>query len=50
LKSWDRFIVPKPFSAVEVVMGEPIHIPQNIERADLKKFISELGKAINRVG
>jgi lysophospholipid acyltransferase (LPLAT)-like uncharacterized protein len=26
LKSWDRFIVPKPFSKVRVIFGEPHHV------------------------
>jgi lysophospholipid acyltransferase (LPLAT)-like uncharacterized protein len=50
LRSWDRFIVPKPFSTVEVVMGEPLLVPGNIERDDLEKFMSELENVINRVG
>ncbi|HEY6110934.1 MAG TPA: hypothetical protein VIV62_00310, partial [Chthoniobacterales bacterium] len=24
--SWDRFIVPKPFSKVRVIFGEPHHV------------------------
>ena len=26
VKSWDRFIIPKPFSNVRVIIGEPQHI------------------------
>ncbi|MEO8561478.1 MAG: lysophospholipid acyltransferase family protein [bacterium] len=26
LKSWDRFLVPKPFARVEVVYGEPVSV------------------------
>jgi lysophospholipid acyltransferase (LPLAT)-like uncharacterized protein len=26
LKSWDRFILPKPFSKVRVIFGEPYHV------------------------
>jgi lysophospholipid acyltransferase (LPLAT)-like uncharacterized protein len=26
LKSWDRFIIPKPFSKVRVIFGEPHHV------------------------
>lgn len=27
LRSWDRFMVPKPFARVRVVYGEPIEVP-----------------------
>jgi lysophospholipid acyltransferase (LPLAT)-like uncharacterized protein len=26
VKSWDRFIVPRPFSRVRVIIGEPEHV------------------------
>ena len=26
LKTWDRFVIPKPFSRVEVTFAEPIHL------------------------
>jgi len=29
LQSWDRFVVPLPFSRVVVVYGEPIYVPAN---------------------
>jgi lysophospholipid acyltransferase (LPLAT)-like uncharacterized protein len=33
LKTWDRFVIPKPFSRVEVTFAEPIHIPQNLDES-----------------
>jgi lysophospholipid acyltransferase (LPLAT)-like uncharacterized protein len=30
LRSWDRFIIPKPFSTVRVRFAEPISIPANL--------------------
>jgi len=30
LRSWDRFIIPKPFSTVRVRFDEPISIPANL--------------------
>jgi lysophospholipid acyltransferase (LPLAT)-like uncharacterized protein len=32
LSSWDRFIVPKPFSRLAAVVGEPIHVPRDLDR------------------
>lgn len=30
LKTWDRFVIPKPFSRVSVVFGQPHRIPQEL--------------------
>ncbi len=30
-KSWDRFMVPKPFSRAIIRFGEPIHVPPDID-------------------
>jgi lysophospholipid acyltransferase (LPLAT)-like uncharacterized protein len=33
LRSWDRFLIPKPFSTVRVRWGEPIPVPAEIDDA-----------------
>lgn len=35
-KSWDRFIIPLPFSKSVVVYGAPIHIPPNLSAEELE--------------
>jgi len=39
LRSWDRFLVPLPFSAVHFVYGEPLAVPR---RGDLDAAAREL--------
>ena len=43
LKSWDRFQIPKPFSKVTLVIGEPIHIPPELtpEQAEHWRVVVE---------
>lgn len=36
LKTWDRFVIPKPFSRVEVVFASPITIPRNIDESSFE--------------
>lgn len=36
LSSWDRFVIPKPFSKVTVVFDKPIVIPKNISEAEFE--------------
>lgn len=33
LRSWDRFIVPKPFSRISVAVGEPQRVPRDLDAA-----------------
>jgi lysophospholipid acyltransferase (LPLAT)-like uncharacterized protein len=37
-KSWDRFAVPKPFSACIAVAGPAVNVPPEIDRDDLERF------------
>lgn len=35
LKTWDRFVIPKPLSRIEVSFGAPIHIEKGLDRAQI---------------
>lgn len=37
-RSWDRFAVPWPFSTVVGVLGEPIHVPRDVDRSGLEQI------------
>jgi hypothetical protein len=45
--SWDRFIVPWPFSRVAVVVGEPWRVPAGFQMADLPAAARELGARLD---
>lgn len=34
--SWDRFLVPKPFSRVRLAFGEPVYVPADATAADIE--------------
>lgn len=36
-RSWDRFVLPKPFSKVSIHFDEPIHIAKNLSEDDFEK-------------
>ena len=42
LGSWDRTQIPKPFSTVSVVVGEPFEVPSDASDADLESACREL--------
>lgn len=45
-KSWDQFRIPKPFSKIVVVIGEPIIIDEDISREQFDDFSKLIGKKI----
>ncbi len=47
LKSWDKFIVPKPFSRAVFVYGEPILIPG--QGGNEEEFTEAIQKELDRV-
>jgi lysophospholipid acyltransferase (LPLAT)-like uncharacterized protein len=47
-KSWDQFRVPKPFSKIIVVIGEPVFIDDAISREHFDEIAIEVGKRIEQ--
>jgi len=42
LKSWDRFMIPKPFSSLTIRYGSPRWVPREAEEGDLRAIGREL--------
>ncbi len=36
VRSWDRFVVPRPFSQVRGIIGPAVHIPADLDRDELE--------------
>ncbi len=49
LKSWDRFMIPKPFSRALLCMSTQMIIPPDLEASQLDHFHAELQAAQDRV-
>lgn len=47
-KSWDQFRIPKPFSKIVVVIGEPIFIPQDVPREEFEKMAKLVAEKIEQ--
>lgn len=46
---WTDLLIPKPFSTVYVVMGEPIAIPSDLSREQLDHYIALAQRAMDRL-
>ena len=49
LNSWDRMMIPRPFSRVLVRVGRLIPVPQDASEADLERCTAELQATLDRV-
>ena len=49
LRSWDRFMVAKPFSKGSVVYGEPLYVSKTANAEELKKAGIELENRLNSI-
>jgi lysophospholipid acyltransferase (LPLAT)-like uncharacterized protein len=49
LKSWDRFLVPLPFSRMAVVYGKAFDIPEKMDRQTKERLRDEVEQELNRV-
>jgi len=49
LNSWDRFVIPLPFTCCTVSFGQPIPIPLRPDIESVQKKQNELEKALNRL-
>ena len=46
MRSWDRTQIPKPFSTVALVIGEPIEVPRQLDEAALEHERGRLQQAL----
>lgn len=42
LRSWDRTQIPKPFTTVSLVIGQPLYVPRDADEAALESWRGEL--------
>jgi len=49
LNSWDRFLIPRPFSRGLFVYGAPILVPREADEASLEAIRLEVERSLNEV-
>lgn len=46
---WDRFLVPKPFTRIRVVYGEPVEVPRELGEGAERQYMERLEGELNRL-
>ena len=49
LRSWDGFLIPRPFSRVRIAYGEPVHVPRDASRADVEAEAARIQATLNEL-
>ena len=49
LSSWDRLILPQPFSRVVMAYGAPLSVPRELSSAELDSYTQQLQLALDEV-
>ena len=47
LNTWDRFVIPKPWSRIRMIIGPRIPIPRKVSREDLATSSESLERILN---
>jgi len=49
LKSWDRFIIPKPFARIVITIGAPLSVPKGLMAEDLEPFRQQMETSLREL-
>jgi lysophospholipid acyltransferase (LPLAT)-like uncharacterized protein len=49
INSWDRMVIPKPFSRVDLFYGEPIHVPKDLKADGIEEYRLQLEGNLNGI-
>jgi lysophospholipid acyltransferase (LPLAT)-like uncharacterized protein len=49
LRSWDRFMLFKPFGRIQFIVGDPIHVPADADDATIEQTTVQLQEVLTRI-
>lgn len=45
-KAWDGFVIPKPFSHINVLVREPLYVPAGVDEETQKEYMEKLDELL----
>ncbi len=48
-RSWDRFLLPLPFSRVSLIFGEPLVVPPNVDEKQINRLAQTLEARLTKI-
>lgn len=49
INSWDRLVIPKPFSRIDFFYGEPIFVPKDLKAEGIEVYRLQLERNLNSI-
>lgn len=49
LKSWDKFMIPRPFAHIVIGVGEPLEVQKEDSKDDFKSVCQEMNSRLNSI-
>jgi hypothetical protein len=49
VNSWDKTIIPKPFSRIDFYYGEPFFVPEKVKPEELEQYRLHLEEKLNQL-
>jgi len=47
ITGWDRFLIPRPFSRIRLIYGEPVTIPREADEKEIERLAAHLEERLN---
>ncbi len=47
-RSWDRYLIPKPFAKISIIHGDPIYVPSEANEEELEAIRKEVSDKLNK--
>ncbi|GAA4422420.1 lysophospholipid acyltransferase family protein [Bremerella cremea] len=47
--TWSSLLVPKPFSSIVIMAGEPIPVPPGLKKSELTPFVAKIQEAMDQL-
>jgi hypothetical protein len=49
VSSWDRMIIPKPFSRINLFYGKPVHVPKDVKGEGIEAYRLQVENNLNEI-
>jgi lysophospholipid acyltransferase (LPLAT)-like uncharacterized protein len=49
IRSWDRMVIPKPFSRIDFFYGRPVFVPAEVKADGIEQYRLQLEKNLNEI-
>jgi lysophospholipid acyltransferase (LPLAT)-like uncharacterized protein len=47
--SWDRMVIPKPFSRINLFYGKPVHVPKDVKGEKIEEYRQQVENNLNEI-